>query len=46
MFQKKVGSDPCLVLTGVEDSGTVTLDQTFAEADVLKAVSPRNEVIV
>lgn len=46
MFQKKVGSDPCLILTGVEDSGTVTLDQTFAEADVLKAVQTCEVAVV
>lgn len=46
MFKNKVGSDPCLVLTGVEDSGTVTLDQTFTEADVLNAVQTREVAII
>lgn len=49
MFKKKVGSDACLVLDAVitlaSTTATVTLDQKFNFADLVKATKTREVVI-
>ena len=43
MFKTKVGSDPCLVLTGTINltDGEITLDQTFTVDDLNKALKTK-----